>query len=170
MTAGAIRVPHFCGFVFRRSLRRSRRNCQPATRATRLKPRVKRPEARNPGPTMCEIAKPAKRPLDTASQGSELRQCVPEAGLRSPASAGSLFIPTFPRVPLRASRCFGARFTLGFRRVARIRGLASARQPPNGQTPAPATLARHPLSRTPAGRRNHAAGLFTERRNRRAER
>jgi hypothetical protein len=42
---------------------------------------------------------------------------------------GFQFTPTLPRVPL-APRCASALLsTLGFRRVARIRGLASSRQP-----------------------------------------
>jgi hypothetical protein len=47
--AGAIRKPHLSGYGVWKIATRSQRNAKPATRATRIKPSVERPETRNAG-------------------------------------------------------------------------------------------------------------------------
>jgi hypothetical protein len=100
-----------------------KREKSPRTRATRIKPRVERalPASATLGPRE-ESRNPTAWALDTGRRCSAAGPCC-KSKASVTRSAGSMVVSEFPRVPLRASLRSALRFTPGFIRIARIRGL-----------------------------------------------
>src|SRR5580658_1014949 len=92
-------------------------------RATRIKPRVERALLASASlGSREESGKPTAWALDTVRRCSDAGPCG-QSRASVTRSAGSTVVSRFPRVPLRASLRSALRFTLGFIRIARIRGL-----------------------------------------------